>query len=66
VRQLANLDEEVALAALRTFEAAGAAAEWLVSPAFGLGGAVPVAFLQRAGGRNAVIQLLGRIEHNIP
>lgn len=63
--QLARLDEIVITAALDTFESADGAAEWLVCPAFGLAGAIPVKVAGTKDGRTQVVRLLGAIEHGV-
>lgn len=63
--RLDQLDEGVMVAALSAFESAAGAAEWLVCPAFGLGGAIPAKVAGTKQGRQRVIQLLGRIEQGV-
>ena len=60
-----TVDPEVAAAARACFGTAAAAAEWLATPAYGLGGRIPLKVAQTARGRQRVITLLHRIDHNI-
>lgn len=66
ISRLEQLDESVIVAALRTFESPGGAAEWLICPAYGLGGAIPVDVAETAEGRDRVLWVLGCIDYNIP
>ena len=66
ISRLEQLDETVIVAALRTFELPGGAAEWLICSAYGLGGAIPVDVAETAEGRDRVLWVLGCIEYNIP
>lgn len=53
-------------AALRLWaDDAGAAHDWLLRPAKGLGGARPVDLLQTMVGAEQVLDLVGRIEHGV-
>jgi uncharacterized protein (DUF2384 family) len=63
--KLEQLDESVIIAALNTFESAGGAAEWLVCPAFGLGGSIPAKVAGTKEGRQRVLRVLGCIEHGV-
>ena len=63
--KLEQLDEGVIIAAHDTFESAGAAADWLVCPAFGLGGSIPAKVAVTKEERQRVIRLLGCIEHGV-
>ncbi|MDO8542480.1 MAG: MbcA/ParS/Xre antitoxin family protein [Opitutaceae bacterium] len=66
ISKLEQLDESVIVAALRTFESPGGAAEWLICPAYGIGGAIPVDVAETAEGRGRVLWVLGCIQYNIP
>lgn len=66
IPKLEQLDESVIVAALRTFELPSGAAEWLICPAYGLGGAIPVDVAETAEGRDRVLWVLGCIDYNIP
>ena len=59
------VDPEVTAAAKACFGAAVGAAEWLATPAHGLAGKIPLKVAQTARGRQRVITLLHRIDHNI-
>ena len=59
------VDPEVAAAARACFGTAKAATAWLATPAYGLGGRIPLKVAQTARGRQRVITLLHRIDHNI-
>jgi len=66
ISKLEQLDESVIAAALRTFDSADGAAEWLICSAYGLGGAIPVDVAETAEGRGRVLWVLGCIKNNIP
>jgi uncharacterized protein (DUF2384 family) len=66
VRKLRHLDGSVLIAALRTFGSPRGAVEWLICPAYGLGGAVPAEVAATVDGRIRVIRVLGCIEYNVP
>lgn len=66
IARLEQLDESVIVAALRTFESPSGAAEWLICPAYGLGGAIPADVAGTAEGRDRVLWVLNCIEYNIP
>lgn len=63
--KLERLDERVHAAALRTFESPDAAADWLIEPAIGLCGAIPVVLARTEKGRKRVLWILGCIEHSV-
>ena len=58
-------DPEVAAVAKACFGTAKAASAWLATPAHGLAGKIPLKVAQTARGRQRVITLLHRIDHNI-
>ena len=65
VIKLERLDESVHAAALRTFESPDGAAEWLIDPVAGLGGAIPVELAKTAKGKKQLLWILGCIEHSV-
>ena len=65
-RPLEALDEEVAKAALATFENALGAAYWLIEPAMALGAKAPLEVCQSKAGKDQVLRELNRIDHNLP
>ena len=65
LEDLKTLDPEVAKLAIEALGTAAGAVAWLVEPALGLDGKIPVMVLRTRGGRKQVMQLLGRIEYNV-
>ena len=65
LEDLKTLDPEVAKLAIKALGTAKGAVAWLIQPAFGLDGKIPVVALRTGGGRKKVMQLLGRIEYNV-
>lgn len=57
---------ELLAIALDVFENEDGARTWLTSPAFGLGGRVPLDVAQTDAGRREVETLLKRIDYGIP
>jgi putative toxin-antitoxin system antitoxin component (TIGR02293 family) len=51
--------------AIEVMESEGSARQWLSSPQFGLGGAVPLEYAETEVGAREVEDLLGRIEHGV-
>jgi putative toxin-antitoxin system antitoxin component (TIGR02293 family) len=51
--------------AIEVMESGEAARQWLCSPQFGLGGAVPLEYAGTEVGAREVENLLGRIEHGV-
>ncbi len=51
--------------AIEVMESEGSARQWLTSPQFGLGGAVPLEYAVTEAGAREVEQLLGRIEYGV-
>ena len=51
--------------AVEVMESEHAARQWLTSPQFGLGGAVPLEYAETEVGAREVEDLLGRIEHGV-
>jgi putative toxin-antitoxin system antitoxin component (TIGR02293 family) len=51
--------------AVEVFESEPAARQWLQSPQFGLGGAIPLKYAQTEVGAREVEELLGRIDHTV-
>ena len=51
--------------AVEVFESEQNARQWLSSPQFGLGGAVPLEYAETEVGAREVEELLGRIEHGV-
>jgi putative toxin-antitoxin system antitoxin component (TIGR02293 family) len=51
--------------ALEVMESEGNARQWLTSPQFGLGGAVPLDYADTEVGAREVEDLLGRIEYGV-
>ena len=69
IEKLRKCDAEVLAHALETFESATGAPGWLIEPTLvivGLKGKAPVDMLNTLPGRDAVHQLLYRIEYGIP
>lgn len=64
-RQLESLDPEVAAQAISVFDDRGKTARWLSRPNRALGHVTPLRVLAR-GGRQEVLDVLGRILHGIP
>jgi len=64
-RQLESLDPEVAAQAISVFDDRGRAARWLTRPNRALGHVTPLRVLAH-GGRQEVLDVLGRIPHGIP
>ncbi|MFH1804448.1 MAG: antitoxin Xre/MbcA/ParS toxin-binding domain-containing protein [Pseudomonadota bacterium] len=57
---------EVLKAATDLFEGDKAQARhWLLSPVYGLGGVLPVEMIATSAGTNAVLDLIGRLEHGV-
>ena len=65
LEDLTTLDPEVAKLAIEALGTATGAAAWLIEPALGLDGKIPVKVLRTRGGRKQVMQLLGRIDFNV-
>jgi|688.fasta_scaffold708163_1 uncharacterized protein (DUF2384 family) len=65
LKELETLDPEVAKLAIEAVGTADAAVAWLIQPALGLEGNIPVKVLRTHAGKDRVMQLLGRIEHNV-
>jgi hypothetical protein len=65
LEDLKTLDPEVAKFAIETLGTATGAVAWLIEPALGLDGKIPVMVLRTRGGKKQVMQLLGRIEYNV-
>jgi uncharacterized protein (DUF2384 family) len=63
--KLSELDGETIKRAVKALGSPQAAGEWLISPAFGLGGAIPVELARTEKGRATVLNLLGRIEYGV-
>ena len=51
--------------ALDVMETENNARQWLTSPQYGLGGAVPLEYAETEVGAREVEDLLGRIEHGV-
>ena len=65
LEDLKTLDPEVAKLAIEALGTATGAAAWLIEPALGLNGKIPVKVLRTRGGRKQVMQLLVRIDYNV-
>lgn len=65
LEDLKTLDPEVAKLAIEALGTAAGAVAWLVEPALGLDGKIPVKVLRTRGGRKQVMQLLVRIDYNV-
>jgi uncharacterized protein (DUF2384 family) len=65
LEDLKTLDPEVAKLAIEALGTATGAAAWLMKPALGLDGKIPVKVLRTRGGRKQVMQLLVRIDYNV-
>jgi uncharacterized protein (DUF2384 family) len=65
IGKLAKLDPSVVLAAIDTFASPMGAGQWLITPAFGLNGEIPVEIAATLKGRLEVISLLHRIEYGV-
>lgn len=62
---LGGLDDEVFAVAVETMGSPGAAGEWLITGAFGLGGKIPAELCANSTDRAQVIQLLRRIDRGV-
>jgi uncharacterized protein (DUF2384 family) len=62
---LETSDEEIARAALATFQDAVGAAWWLTSPAMALQGRVPLDVSKTSYGKAEVLRVLARIDRNL-
>jgi hypothetical protein len=62
---LKTLDPEVAKLAIEALGTATGALAWLIEPALGLDGKIPVKVLRTRGGRKQVMQLLVRSDYNV-
>ena len=64
--RLAEVDERIIAGAIATFGDVNSAAEWLATPAYGLGGNVPVDHCATSQGTEQVQILPTRIDYGIP
>jgi uncharacterized protein (DUF2384 family) len=63
--QLKSIDLGVLARAIECFGSVESAANWLLVPAFGLGGRIPIKVAHTLKGRTEVTMLLGRIDYDV-
>jgi len=65
LRKVAHAQPQVITRAVKALGSPLGAAEWLITPAYGLEGKAPLDVLSTHAGCEQVIVLLGRIERNV-